>query len=606
VPFIAPFRSPFVRPIVSGLLRTAILRALRKVFVDSVAGLNTNSGLTAPLAKQTIAGVVAIIQPADVVNLTRASYWREELDPPSNMSTAIVGTGAMPILDGADVAGTWTVTGTADVWTQSWTRPGPIQGSDDLGLWIDGVRPRLGLSVADIGTNGGWWSDAPRAITCNVYVKVAASTNPNTDGHVYEISKRNNGFNWHAQQSTPGTYTCNITGPMEIKRFHAHYGAVSAGMGTVSRIFMRDYGIHHMVTMGSSSTDCIATEYLVSANGIPFVAYRASGVGFSHTFTRQMALFPGGNNRVQSWQGFYAHASLGNTLIDAATWNGCVVRGMDGFQASAVAIVGDGCYSEDSYGYSYDLTGATTSLARCMALETVACLSAGGTVHFRNSNPAGQHTVSDFAGFSLKGGAFQDQTPTGTGFVALTNCSLVTRGGNGVGNGSARVNYCVLDNEGLPVNFVDAAFSGDYNVFFSFSGNTTEPYFRYNGTLYSFNSLAGFQTASGSNAHSVYTVTTDQTAGNAYAFWLGVKNNTGGPAVGDFRINPNARVYDAAHVARACTFTDGTSCTLAGPQTHRNWNTYGTDPGPPTAIPVLQTTIAQMRATVDNPASWTY
>jgi hypothetical protein len=600
------FLRSFTLPFAKRALSESISAIIRSIFVDSVGGLNANSGLTAALQKQTLAGVTSIVLPADKLVLARGSSWRETFSPPASMSIAVGGAGAMPILDGADVApATWTVTGTADVWTQSWTRNGPIQGSDDLGLWAGGVRPLFGTGIVDIGTNGGWWVDAPRALTANVYVKVAASTSPNTNGVVYEISKRDYGFDWYASG-----FTVNLVGPVEVMRAVAHYNAVSGGAGTVSNLFLRDGNIHHMVTQGSSTTDCIATEYLVGANGIPFVSYRASGVGFSHVFTRCSALFPGGNLRVPAWQGFYSHASLGNTLIDAATWNGCVVRGMDAFQASAVAITGDGCYSEDSYAYSFDLTGATTNLTRCMSLETIACLSAGGTLHFRNSNPGGQHTITDFAGFSLKGAAFTDQTPTGSGFSALTNCSLVTRGGNGISAGAARVNYCVIDAEGRPVTFVDAAFSGNNNVFFSFSGNPTEPYFYYNGALISGggaqSTLLLFQTASSSNANSVYTTVADQTVGNANAFWLGVKNSTGGPAVGDFRINPTCRVYDANKVARTGTFPDGTSVTLAGPQTHRNFNTYASVAGPPISVPVLQTTIVQMRATVDNPASWTY
>jgi hypothetical protein len=190
--------------------------------------------------------------------------------------------------------------------------------------------------------------------------------------------------------------------------------------------------------------------------------------------------------------------------------------------------------------------------------------------------------------------------------VAITNCSLVTHGGNAYNGGKAAMNYCVMDAEGRAASSVATGYSGDHNVFFSFSGNTDDPFIHYNGSLYSYKSLAGFQTASGTNANSVYTKYADQTSGNTYAFWLGTKNGTGGPEVGDFRINPTCRVFDSAGTARTGTFTDGVSVTLAGPQTHWDYNTRASVAGPPTARPTLPTTIAQMRTLVNAPAAWVY
>lgn len=569
------------------------------LFANSAMANDSGDGLSAATAKKTLAAAVALVVSGKRLGLVTDSTWREAIVPPANMTVGVSGAGAMPIMDGADVAGTWTLTGTADVWTQVWTRPGPIQGSDDLGLWIDGVRPRFGLSVADIAANGGWWNDNPRALTANVYVKVAAATNPNSDGKLYEISKRNNGFNWHAQQSSPGTYTVNVTGPIELKRYHAHYGCVSAGAGNVSKLLLRDCGIHHMVTMGTSTTDCVAIEYLASANGIPFVSYRADGTGFSHTFTRCHALFPGGASRVPAWNGFYSHASLGNTKIDAVTWNGCTVRGMDGMNCSAVSATGDGCYIEDCNAFGFDATADSNTFTRCLVNDTVASANSGGNVAFRKPSTTNSVSYTDCASYTRLGGA----VTCDTGTSSYTNCAFVSNG-NGISctnAAPASVNYSIFDSIGRCYHNMGLGYTGNNNVFY-FRTLADQPWLHWNGVLYT--TLASFQAASGQDSNSVYLLDVDQTAGNANAFWLGVKNNTGGPASGDFRINPTAKVYAANGTPYFGTFPDGKSLSLAGPQTRRNFNTSANVAGPPTAWPVLPTALAGYRQLVNG--TWTY
>jgi hypothetical protein len=593
--------SPFFGLSLSRQLRrlvTAVAGVIYNLFVNSTAANDTANGLTIVTPKKTLGAIVSLVTSGKKLGLARGSNWREGLTPPADMTIGVVGAGVMPILDGADVAGTWVASGTTNVWTQSWTRPGPIQGSDDLGLWIDGVRPRLGTSIADVGTNQGWWVDAPRALTANVYVY--STTDPNSNGKVYEISKRNNAFNWHSQQSAPGTYTVQLAGPMELKRFHAHYGCVSAGAGNVSRLLLRDCGIHHMVTHGTSTTDVIATEYLVGANGIPFVSYRADGTGFTHTFTRCLALFPGGASRVAAWNGFYSHSSLGSTKIDAVYRYGCVVRGMDGMSSSALAATDDGCYIEDANAYAFDATADVNTTIRCLVNDTTASPNGGGNVAWRKPSTTNAAAYTDCASYTRLGSA----VVADTGTLSYTNCAFVSAN-NGMSCTNAAtpaVNYCIFDNIGRAMHNLGVGYTGNHNVFyFRTVGNG---WFFYNGVLYT--DLASFQTATGQDAHSVYLLDADQTTGNPNAFWLGVANSTGGPINGDFRINPSAKVYAANGAARFGTFTDGTALTLAGPQTHRNFNTSANVAGPPTAWPLLPTTITQMRALIDNPASWTY
>ena len=130
-----------------------------------------------------------------------------------------------------------------------------------------------------------------------------------------------------------------------------------------------------------------------------------------------------------------------------------------------------------------------------------------------------------------------------------------------------------------------------------------------------YQTLADWQTAtSGQDANSVYILPADQVAGGANALWLGYTEAaaltdlaTIGPAVGDFRINPSARVYGGDNTAYIGTYADGTTpITEAGPQLHWNWNTRAAVAGPPTRWPDVPETLAESRTYISDPAAWNF
>lgn len=128
----------------------------------------------------------------------------------------------------------------------------------------------------------------------------------------------------------------------------------------------------------------------------------------------------------------------------------------------------------------------------------------------------------------------------------------------------------------------------------------------YNSSIYS--SLSTFQAASGQDAHSVYVKLSEQVSGNGIALWLGIASGANaGPADGDFRINPAARVYNGAGAMLSGVFSDGvTPITAAGPQEHWNYNLRSVVAGPITRWPILPATIAEMRTYVENPNLWNF
>lgn len=576
------------------------------VFVDSSRPDDTGNGLSAATAKKTIAAAQALLTTGSVLGMARGSSWREQLTIPANsIGLCVYGAGAMPIIDGADVAGVWTQPDGVtypNVWSQSWSRTSTTTtGEEKLGLWENSARPaRFASSLADLQANGGWYADNLTLQTTNVYVKAAAD--PNSDGVVREITKRHYGINGHFTTVGANRTGCRFEGPLEIKRCVGHYNAFSGALGSLAqRLFLRDGNIHHLTSEGASTTDSLATEVSPqTVNPSPFVAYRVSGTGFTHTFRRCLALFPGGTNRV-AVGAFYAHASSPST-IQSLTLEGCISRGATFSGADAARLDISGGYCEDRTVIGYGFVTAAGDVNYLHIHDTVASNLAGGGALRRTSN-AFTASVRHTAIYDLKGGAFANVT--GGTLPIIENCAFVTANA-GVSGGDANIRYSVLwTTAGRPADLITNLSLGDYNVWYS-GDNANGPAIRWNGVLYN-GTFGTYQAASGIDQNSVFLKPVDQTVGNANAFFLGTAQSTGGPSVGDYRINPSAKVYKGDGSSLIGLFGDGvTPITMAGPQYHYDFNLRTVVAGPPTRIPVLPATVAECRAYIEDPTAWNF
>jgi hypothetical protein len=578
--------------------------------VDSVNGSDANDGLTAETPLQSLAAAESATVSGSIVGLARGSYWREQFDiPANNVSIAAYGSGAMPIMDGADVAGTWTQPDAItypNVWSQSWSRTSATTTSSEmLGYWEAGARPRYATNATtDLQANGGWFTTNLTAQTSTVSIK--SLTNPNVDGVVREITKRHYGINGH--NSTLGVTLTgqSVIGPIEIKRCVGHYNAYSGGTGQAKRMLLRDGNIHHSVTEGSLLEDMLGTEYSPAIAPSVFVAYKGSGAGFSSTFRRLMALFPGGASRVTgSASAFYAHSATTQEPA-SLTIEGCATRGIDFANASAQLMTVTGSYCEDPHQIVVGEAAVLNIVTALMVRDTAATPLAAGNQLFRRLLTSSTFQGSHIASNTRKGACVRNVTG-GTPPV-LSHCAICnTTNGDGLSGGEFDSIYNVLYVNGRVMELVTNLYTGDFNVY-HFIGQTN-PTLRWNNILYSgTDSLKNFVAASGQDTNSVYLQSADQTSGNANAFWLGIStaaNN--GPADGDYRINPSARVYDRDNTARIGLFGDGvTPITLAGPQQHWDFNLRALVAGPPSRYPVLPATIAEMRTYIEDPAAWDF
>ena len=133
------------------------------------------------------------------------------------------------------------------------------------------------------------------------------------------------------------------------------------------------------------------------------------------------------------------------------------------------------------------------------------------------------------------------------------------------------------------------------------------PQFHDNGVVYGGLDMTTFQAASGQDANRVFLKHADQVSGNGIAFWLGVSSGANaGPADGDWRINPSARVYSGSGTQLSGVFADGTTpITAAGPQEYYNFNTRSVTSGVP-VLPTLPTSLSEYRTYIEDPTAWDF
>lgn len=580
-------------------------------FVDSVGGLDANDGLTELTPKQTIAAAMTLLSPGKNLGLARGSKWREQFSfAHASITVGVYGTGNVPIMECRDVApASWTqpdIVLYPDVWSISWTRAQAAStGSAWVNLWENDEFVRAATSLADLQTNGGAFYENRTATTTTISVK--SLTDPNSNGIVYEISRRAHGFRGHSVSlgfAAPANQ--QLQGPIEVVGAIEHYNGVSGGPGQTRQVLIKDGNVHRSVTEGNLSEDMLVSRTIPGRSGSGITAFRANATGFNHTIRRCLALQPGGVDRINQG-GFYCHGSAPNERLDSFTIDQCIVR--------AASIVGDtlamsvhNTYVSDPVlpGIGMSPTNVTMDILRVQIQELtvlsgivgIRCLTVNPTITIDNTCVSVSGT-----GVTLRG------LPTTTPVIsrsAIIGIGGAITGIAGAGNDAALVinNSIVIATNGRPMNLLASPYVGDYNVFQGIGDSN--PVFGFNALTYG--GLTNWQAATGQDANSVSLRGSDQTAGNANAFWLGVSTNANaGPADGDWRINPLARAYNAAGGTLTGTFADGvTPLTAAGPQEHWDYNTRSVVAGPPTRLVRIPETKAEERTYINDPTAWNF
>jgi hypothetical protein len=601
-------------------------------YVDSVAGNNGNPGTSAAAAFAGLSVAAAAMSNNKKVSLARGSVWSDKLNLAAitGGKVAVHGSGAVPIIWASDVATAWTQPD-AGTYPNVWYKAGwssecvnsnfPVHvfenGSDLAAINFAGGAPSAGnltsLNAAVVPTS--LVPTTPDG-TDDVYINVQG--NPNTNGKEYRISKRAS----CVYANTVGNANFTVTGPLDLRDAPWASGAlVGANNSNFSRALIRNSTNHGIFLASGSVEDVVfhGSTKRLNAGGSNYLVFFSATPGTYNGSAKRVGFLAGdnpSNGTFEDVAAFFSHNDQPGAVHTCATEQCWLVNisSMGGFRGGAHAHVGP--YVKNSG--AANLEAGTTPAAVPIRYG----LFNGGASNVSLSSWDAVHAFENCASYDHK------PLRTGNGFSSLrsawfmssaANIGITQPVGGGIPNLSVNYsiliaqswNYCI-DMSGL------TSYTGNFNIFGSlFTGRQAR--FRYNGVE---NSAAGptqyklkwWQDATGQDAQSVYVLLADQAAGNQNALWLGYVEAapgtnlaTIGPAVGDFRINPLARVYDGNDTPRIGVFADGvTPITLAGPQLRWDWNLRAPSNGPPRRWPVVPETGSQGATYIANPAAWNF
>lgn len=204
-------------------------------FVDSVNGLDTNSGTSKTEPLKTIAALLAkTIATGDCIGLAAGSHWRETITIPADrVIVGSYGSGDAPIIDGADIATGWVQDGThTNTYTISDTMPDD-QVNVNQCVWEDGEPLDKVASAAACNSTPGsfYYSTITANVAYTIYIHPTDSTDPATNGKTYEISKRK-----FCIETTLNEDNVSVLGPIVFKRGYGNGGVLRlAGVNQYAR-----------------------------------------------------------------------------------------------------------------------------------------------------------------------------------------------------------------------------------------------------------------------------------------------------------------------------------------------------------------------------------
>lgn len=419
------------------------------MYVDSVGGSDANSGKTPALAKQTIAGL-GTITTGMRVGLKRGSVWREQLSiAAGSVRVGAYGTGAMPILDAADVVGAnWTKTaGRTNIYEFTFTNPTSYAGGFPS-LWENGARLRWIADLTSLdAAPGRMYAATTTGATITVYVYPTGGGDPNANGKTYEVAKRLYALNMDGD-------ACVASDIHTKRQLHNDGSLRLAGASCRAYRCLAEDGTKHNAYVGVNGAmyDCIAWKHDWPERTAltMFVAYVGVGTGYSAGFYRCVAVGEPTKSLVGTGgttaAGFYAHNTSASTGIwDAITYEDCSAYGVNkGFDCTAgvaryirpyvrearIAAAGNSTVTYCTDMSSVEVAGATLAMTQAFENFKGDCYIEGlrdygrtttskGRV-YGSSTPAMTLNVTKSVFYRPTGmtGAYYMVFPAGTGAVA--------------------------------------------------------------------------------------------------------------------------------------------------------------------------------------------
>jgi len=284
-------------------------------YVDSVGGNDANPG-TETLPFLTITKLLTVMTAGKSAGLKRGSEWREQLTMPGiGCSVHAYGAGARPILNAANIvaAGDWSKTGgLTNVYQASVTLAAVYTSQYVNMLEDDSLLTRVANTAACDAAPGSYYPSAEfGAIT--LYIHPKASTDPTSDGKLYEVTARNYGYaSFYANCSVNGIETRNNqnnSGSLVLGAINNSASDCYAKNGNSHNVFASD---------GCTLTDVTAYRRNWSTTSTLFVTNADAPAGLGVTYTRCIARM----DSITAATGFYHHRNVSGGF-GTITFNDC-------------------------------------------------------------------------------------------------------------------------------------------------------------------------------------------------------------------------------------------------------------------------------------------
>lgn len=295
------------------------------LYVDSVNGSDSNSGLSADAALASIGALSGRIGAGTTVYLARGSHWREELTvAASSVSVLAYGEGDRPLLDGSDViaAGSWSKTAGR---TNVYQATVPIDALGSVGwvrAWENDATLVRASSVANCdATAGSYYPSADGAGPITLYVHASNHTNPATNGKVYEYNRREAGL------FARSAWGLTVEGVHTRRNLRNDGSLVVGPFGTVRDCVASDGTKHNaLFERGCEVFDTTADDAYYGGQALTLLVYNTDTAdGEDVLFERCVAR---NATMVSSAAGFSGHSNAGGNF-GTITLRDCVVENCD-------------------------------------------------------------------------------------------------------------------------------------------------------------------------------------------------------------------------------------------------------------------------------------
>lgn len=575
-------------------------------FVDSANGDDGNDGTTLATAYETLGQAESSLSAsASNLGIVAGSEWQEQISTPNlSFDFRTTGSGDVPYVDAAgEVTETWAQpdSGTyPNVWAVDITHGFTSGGNQSrLPIWEDGELLTRVTSISECNTTpGSFYSPSDESLasvaTATVNVHATDSGNPNSNGFLYEVSRRQ----YAVEGAFGGSSGQRVVGPLKVGRQSHNDGAITLGQNSeMSQVLAIDGHKHNALQESGSCRNSVFFN-AQEVNGYLHVYYTSDGSGknCSYSGCGFVGDVTGDYDLVF---GVYCH-DIGGAAHDLMDVDSSWFIGLSTcIDSAAVTCRVTNSYMQDSR--ETGIAGGTGEFSRNLVNRTLDDGSSqfdpqfSGTLTIQNNGfyitgiTSGLQSwyrifgTSDETTTIQKNVIFYDvdqkaqfidtaATSTPASFVLRDNIFLV--------NHSQTFGHSVIE-------IGDGSIDTDYNIYWMGSG-TSVPRFRVaNGTNYDF---SGWQGA-GYDVNSILIDENDITLDDLFV------GGASGLANGDFRLRTDTGL----------TFGDGTPIhERAGISEYYDWSSGSVQSGAPSRWPVVPSSEANSESYISDPSAWSF